>query len=72
MARINAEKFAQAYIQTLPHTKSPSEFENDDEYDAYMDTRFRDYLSEYVHVIERIEEMGTPVSQLNDLPDEEV
>lgn len=43
------KEFAAAYIQTLPHAKKSEEFDNDEEFENYLNYRrslyFNDYLS---------------------------
>lgn len=70
MTKMNVEKFAQAYIQTLPHAKKPEEFETDEDYRSYLGSRFQNYLDEYVHIIDTLNDMSSKTNHENDLSDE--
>lgn len=46
---IRPAEFAAAYIQTLPHSRKTDEFENQEEYEKYMDERLEFYFANFVN-----------------------
>ncbi|MCD5140415.1 MULTISPECIES: hypothetical protein [Mammaliicoccus] len=44
--------FAAAYIQTLPHAKTPEDFDTEDEFFEYMDNRRNSYFHQYLKSLE--------------------
>ncbi|MBA8772082.1 hypothetical protein [Staphylococcus coagulans] len=46
------ERFAEAYIQTLPFAKSPHEFADKSEFVEYMEKRREQYFQHFVDSIE--------------------
>lgn len=70
MTSMNPEKFAQAYIQTLPHAKKSEEFETPEDYQYYLSSRFQNYFEEYVRIIDTLNDLSSNANQENDLLDE--
>ncbi|OEK70860.1 hypothetical protein [Staphylococcus equorum] len=48
----NAERFAEAYIQTLPHVSKPEEFDSEEDFVDYMDKRRELYFNHYLDAID--------------------
>lgn len=53
--KFHAERFAEAYIQTLPHASKPEDFKSDDDYIEYMEKRRAAYFDYYLDNIEYAE-----------------
>ena len=50
--KYNAQEFASAYIQTLPHADKIDEFNNRADYQEYLDKRRQYYFRQYLEAIE--------------------
>ncbi|MEY8600023.1 hypothetical protein [Staphylococcus shinii] len=48
----NVQRFAEAYIQTLPHISKPDEFDSEEDFVDYMEKRREFYFNQYLDAID--------------------